>query len=349
MTTNDEAEVANSVDYILEIGLSYWSGKTLMAAVELGLFSELAREPLDAESLRSRLRLHPRLARDFFDALVSMGLLKRENGRYHNTAVANTYLDRAKPDTYAGGMLEVANSDWYRLWDKFPKALRTGKPQSGLVRSKSGKASPYDKLYSDTERLRRFARAMQGGSLAAAAALVDRFPWKEYQTVTDIGCASGAVLAQQLRHHPHLTGIGFDLPSLGPVFQETAERDGLSDRMSFVGGDFFVDPLPPAEVVMIGHVLCNWEVETRQLLLRKAYERLPTGGAVVVYDMLIDEERQESTRALVVSLMLMLQSATASHYTGGECEAWMTDAGFKDLRIEHLAGPEWMVVGIKRS
>lgn len=346
MASNSDAEAA-TVDDILEIGLSYWTGKTLMAAVELGLFSELAEQPMDAEALRIRLSLGKRMVEDFFDSLVAMGMLERVDGKYRNAPVAATYLDRNKPESYVGGMLSVANKEWYQLWDHALLGLRTGKAMSDLSRSRSGSKNPYEKLYSDEERKRSFARAMQGGSLGASAALADQFPWKEYQTVVDIGCSSGALLAQQLRTHPHLKGIGFDMPPLAPVVAETAERDGLTDRMSFVGGDFFSDDLPEAEVIVIGHVLCNWGVETRQMLLRKAYESLPKGGAVVVYDMLIDEERRSNTRALVVSVMMMLQSAHAGNYTGEECKGWLAEAGFQDLRVEHLAGPEWMVVGIK--
>src|SRR5215470_16785955 len=95
-----------TADRIMQVGLGFWGSKTLLSAVELGLFTELARSPLDAETLTQRLELHPRGARDFFDALVALGMLKRHEGRYANTPETDQFLDRAKP-SYVGGLLEM--------------------------------------------------------------------------------------------------------------------------------------------------------------------------------------------------------------------------------------------------
>src|SRR5688572_9083842 len=102
-------------DAILQIGLAFWPAKTLLSAIELGLFTELASGPETFEGLRTRLGLHPRSARDFFDTLVALGFLDRHDGRYANTAATGLFLDRNKP-SYVGGILEMANARLYRFW-----------------------------------------------------------------------------------------------------------------------------------------------------------------------------------------------------------------------------------------
>src|SRR5690242_19219678 len=114
---------------IMQLGLGFWGSKTLLSAIELGLFTELAKGPLETKALTKRLNLHPRSARDFFDALVALGMLRRTGTRYTNTPDTALFLDRAKP-SYIGGMLEMANARLYRFWGSLTEALRTGKPQN---------------------------------------------------------------------------------------------------------------------------------------------------------------------------------------------------------------------------
>ncbi|GGM71611.1 hypothetical protein GCM10012275_47580 [Longimycelium tulufanense] len=329
---------------IIQRGLGFWSAKVLLAAVELGVFTELARQPLDAAELRSRLGVHERGARDFFDALVSFGLLDRDDEQYRNTQATQVFLNRNQPETYIGGLFEVADQYWYRSWENLVTALRTGVPQNNTAK---GTTDPFQVLYADPARVRQFQRAMTGGAMPASMALVERFPWTRYRTVADVGCAEGALLGRLLRRYPHLTGVGFDLPPVAPTFQETAARLGLTDRMRFVDGNFFTDSLPPADVVVYGHVLHDWDLDGKRLLLGKAYDVLPVDGVVVIYETLIDDERRRSTAGLLMSLHMLLESPGGFDYTGADCMRWLDEAGFHDCRVEHLAGPDWMIVGTK--
>ncbi|WP_082126571.1 methyltransferase [Allosalinactinospora lopnorensis] len=335
---------ADSPGRIVQTGLAFWQAKTLHTAVELRLFTELAAAgPLDAGQLRTRLGLHGRGLRDFLDGLVSMGLLEREDGRYHNLPGPDAFLDEAKPDGFIGGLLEVASQQWWQPWSRLGEALRTGERQNNV----HGGEDPFTALYSDPERARRFQRAMTGGSTGSIAALIDRLPWSEHRTVADVGCSEGALLSRVLRAHEHLTGIGFDLPVVEPLFGETVAEAGLGDRLSFQAGDFFADPLPQADLIVFGHVLHDWDLETKRMLLRKAYEALPDGGRVVVYEALIDDGRRHNTFALMMSLHMLVESSGGFDYTGADCRGWMAEAGFRNCYVQHLAGPESMIVGIK--
>lgn len=232
---------------ILDLGHAYWGSKTLLSAVELGMFSELAKGPLDGETLRERLGLAPRSARDFFDALVALGMLQREGDRYSNTPETDLFLDHAKP-SYIGGMLEMSNARLFGLWGSLTDSLRTGKPQN---EAKTG-GDFFGALYQNPDRLRQFLHAMTGISMGSAQAIAHAFPWDMHRTFIDIGCAEGGLPVQVALAHPHLSGGGFDLPAVEPAFTEHVASFGLGDRSRFHPGDFFTDPLPQADVLVSG-------------------------------------------------------------------------------------------------
>jgi len=328
----------------MQLGLGFWGSKTLLSAVELGLFTELAKEnSLDAETLSERLMLHPRSARDFLDALVALGMLERDGDRYANTTETDLFLDRAKP-SYIGGILEMANARLYPFWGSLTEALRTGQPQN---EAKGGGEDFFAAIYADPARLKGFLEAMSGISLGAAIAIANKFPWWQYETFVDVGAAQGGLPVQVALAHEHLSGGGLDLPPVGPVFEEYVDSHGLGDRLRFYPGDFFRDPLPAADVLVMGHILHDWDLEGKRMLLAKAYETLPEGGALIVYDAVIDDDRSENAFGLLMSLNMLIETPGGFDYTGADCASWMREAGFRETRVEHLVGPDSMVVGIK--
>jgi SAM-dependent methyltransferase len=336
------ASAAITPERILNFGLGFCGPKALLSAVEMGLFTELARGPLDAATLASRLSIHERGARDFFDLLVALGLLERENGRYSNTPEADVFLDRAKPG-YVGGLLEMANTRLYPLWISLSEALRTGKPQNEAAHS----SDTFAELYDDPARLRQFLGAMTGLSLPAAKAMAAQFPWGECKTFADIGCAQGALPVEVALAQNHVTSIGFDLPQVEPIFSEYAGRFGLNGRVRFAPGNFLEDELPKADVLAMGHILHDWDLETKRMLIAKAHRALPKGGALIVYECMIDDERRERVSGLTMSLNMLLETPGGFDFTGADCSAWMREAGFQHTTVAHLAGPEHMVVGLK--
>jgi 2-polyprenyl-3-methyl-5-hydroxy-6-metoxy-1,4-benzoquinol methylase len=322
--------------------MSFWTAKTLLSATQLGLFTELANGPLELETISTRLNLHPRSARDFLDALVALGLLERKEGLYTNTAETDLFLDREKP-TYAGGLLELAETRLYPVWGSLTEALHTGLPQNEAKQV----SSYYANLCSDRERLRTFLHAMIGLSLDTSREIAKRFAWKRYRTFVDIGGAIGALSEQIALAHAHVTGGSFDLPAVGEFCDEYFAARGLCDRLKFYSGDFFEDELPKADVLVMGHVLTNWNLEEKRLLISKAYAALPPGGVLLVYDPLIDEDRSSNAFGLLHSLNMLLVTSGGFAYTGSECSSWMREAGFHDIRVEELTATESMVVGIK--
>ncbi|HEU4685688.1 MAG TPA: methyltransferase [Nitrospira sp.] len=327
---------------ILQLGLGFWGSKTLLSAVELGLFTELGKGPLDADVLTARLKLHPRSAKDFFDALVALGMLKRTGTRYANTPETAQFLDRNKP-SYAGGMLEMANARLYRFWGSLTEGLQTGRPQN---EAKTGEDF-FGALYADSHRLEGFLKAMTGLSAASARIIAKKFPWKRYKTFVDVGCAQGGVAVEIALAHKHLRGGGMDLPVVQPIFEAYAKSRGVHQRMQFHPGNFFKDPLPSADVLIMGHILHDWNLEEKMLLLEKAYEALPAKGALIVHESLIDDGRKTNAFGLLMSLNMLIETPGGFDYSGADCRRWMKDAGFTRTKVERLAGPDGMVIGVK--
>jgi hypothetical protein len=328
---------------ILQTGLAFWPAKTLLSAIEMGLFTELAHGPETFDRLSARIGLHPRSARDFLDTLVALGFLTRDGGRYANTVETSLFLDRSKP-SYVGGILEMANHRLYPFWGHLTEALRTGLPQNEM---KSGGPGMFETLYAEPARLQQFLAAMTGISHGANLTIARAFPWKDYRTFVDVGTAQGDLASQVALANPALQGIGFDLPEVAPIFESYTAQVGVADRVRFVAGDFFNDPLPGADVVMMGHILHDWDLPTKKMLIGKAFDAIPEGGALIVYESIIDDDRSKNAFALMMSLNMLIETTGGFDYTGADCSGWMKEAGFSSTSVVPLVGPDSMVVGRK--
>ena len=333
---------APTPDHILQTGLGFWASKTLLSAVEMEVFTELAKGPETLDALTGRLGLHPRSSHDFLDALVALGFLERQDGHYSNTPSTDLFLDKHKP-SYIGGVLEMANKRLYPHWSRLTIALRTGERQS----EDPGADDVFAAIYADPTRLKGFLRAMTGISRGANLAIASKFPWSRYKTAADCGTAQGDLIVQVALKNPHLSGIGFDLPEVAPIFEEYVEANGLSSSVKFRAGSFFTDPLPKVDVIMMGHILHDWNLDEKKMLIRKAYEAIPEGGAFIAYDAVIDDERNKNAFGLLMSLNMLIETPGGFDYTGAACIDWMKETGFREARVEHLVGPDSMIVGIK--
>jgi len=332
-----------SADRIEQVAFGFMASKVLFSAIELGLFTELAKESMDAVEIQKRCGLHPRGVRDFLDTLAAVGMLERRGEVYSNTSETDFYLDRAKP-TYIGNYVEISSLREYQLFDKVSEALRTGEPQNEI---KSEDEDWVDAMYRTPERLRFFLRGMTGHSLPSAMAIARKFPWEKYRTFADIGTAEGCLPVQVAMAHPHLMGEGFDLPTVRPFFEEYVASFRLQDRIKFRIGDFFKDSLPAADILVMGMILHDWNLDMKMTLLKKAHDVIPRGGALIVYDHVIDDERRKNVNGLLMSLLMLVETQGGFDYTGEDCCKWMREAGFSETHVEQLTGVESMVVGIK--
>lgn len=311
---------------IIELGTSFWAAKTLLTAVEIGLFTELGSGPASEERLRAELGLHPRPARDFLDALVALDMLERENGQYRNTAATSYFLDENK-ETYLGGWMRQASKHLFRAWSGLTESLRTGKPYIGW-----DSQDFFERLYEDMDERRSFIAAMDAWTTHIAAELAGGLDWSAYGTFVDVGGARGNLPACLVKTNPHLRGTVFDRPEIAELFDEHMQRKGTADRIRFVTGDFFTQPLPAADVLIFGHILHDWDDQQRAALVRKAYEAVNPGGIVVIYDRMIDDERRTHKVGLLGCLNLLVVTPGGSEYTVADCRRYATEAGFVSTR-----------------
>jgi hypothetical protein len=332
---------------ILEVGRGFMSAKVLLAAVKLRLFDALAGGPLTGAELCARLGLHPRAVPDFPDALLALGLLAREGdgpgARYENTPEAARFLVRSS-EAYMGGILEMYNDRLFRFWADLEEALRTGRPQNEV---KHAGASMFEELYREPARLEQFMAAMSGISRRNFMALAERFDFAPYQTLCDVGGAAAELSCAVAPRHPHLRCVSFDLPVVEPIARAAIARRGLGDRVTTAAGDFFRDPLPRADVITMGMILHDWNLEKKKALIRAVYEALPERGAFVAVEHLIDDARRTNAFGLLMSLNMLVEFGDAFDYTGADFRAWCAEAGFRRFEVLPLGGPASAAVAYK--
>jgi hypothetical protein len=329
---------------ILEQGMAFWSSRVVLTAVEFGLFTELARGPLSAPELMKRFGWHPRAAGPFLDALVGMGLLRRNrSGLYSNSCQAGLFLDRGRP-SYIGGLMELSSKRLYDLWSGLGDLLRTGRPEAEEERREN---EFFSSLYRDPTALREFLVGMTGISSGEATLIATRFPWGRYRTFVDVGAAQGALPVRLALTHPHLTGASYDLPAVGPIFDEYVASFGLTDRLRFIPGDMNDGPLPRSDVICFGHLLHGYGEPKRRELIAKAFAAVPPGGALLVYDAMIDPDRRRNVVGLLSSLNIMLETREGFEATTDQYAGWLREAGFVGVTTRSVIGPTSMVFGHK--
>jgi predicted O-methyltransferase YrrM len=324
---------------IMQVGMGFWASKTLLSAVELELFTRLGGGTMTAAEIAEALALHERAVPDFPDALVALRLLDREGDGstavYRNTDAGAAFLDKASP-AYIGGMLEMSNARLYRFWGDLTEALRTGEPQNEIKHT--GKAV-FEELYRDEDRLEQFMNAMAGISAGPFQALAEKFVFSEYETLCDVGGATGQLSIILADRNPHLRCTTFDLPAVEPIAKRTIEAAGLSDRVETISGDFFGQPLPKADIITMGMILHDWNLARKRQLVEAAYDALPEGGAFIVIENIIDDARRENAFGLLMSLNMLIEFGDAFDFTGADFAEWCKHAGFRKVDVLPLAGP----------
>lgn len=338
---------APTPDRILQIGTGFLASKLVLSAVELGLFTLLAKGPATGQAVEQALRLHPRATFDFLDALLALGLLDRDGdgpqALYRNTAETAIFLDREKP-SYIGGILEMANARLYRFWGDLTPALRTGQPQNEI---KHNGRPLFEELYADPTRLEQFMDAMSGISLGNFVAFADSFDFSRYSSLTDIGGATGQLASLVAARHPHMVCASYDLPVVRPIAAQRVAQRGLTERVTLGDIDFFTDEFPKADIITMGMILHDWNLANKKMLIAKAFRALPPGGALVAIENIIDDARRQNAFGLLMSLNMLIEFGDAFDFTGADYRGWCLEAGFSRVEILPLGGPASAAIAYK--
>ena len=333
--------------HIMQTATAFWPSKVLLTAVELDLFSVLGEGAMAAPALGQALGLHPRGWYDFFDALVALKFLHRDgdgpDARYRNTPETGAFLNKHSP-AYIGGLAEMLNARLFGFWNDLGVALKTGKPQN---ETRDGGAGLFEALYADEARLGQFLQAMTGFQAGNFKVLAETFDFARYQTVCDVGGALALLSRIVGQRHPHLHFSSFDLPAVAPHAEKQVQAAGMQDRIRIVSGDFFQDALPAADVVTMGNILHDWNLEGKKHLIAKAYAALPVDGALIAIENVIDDARRENAFGLLMSLNMLIEFGDAFDYTGQDFRSWCSEAGFSRFELIPLAGPTSAVIAYK--
>jgi hypothetical protein len=332
---------------IMQIGMGFWASKTLLTAVNMSLFTHLAKGELSGQDIKEKLELQDRGLYDFLDTLVALGFLKRsglkKTSTYSNAEDTDLFLDKNKP-SYVGGMLEMANNRLYPFWNDLEEGLKTGKPQN---ETKTGGAPIFEALYADEQKLREFLKAMGGIQMGNFMMFAKAFDFNNYKTHCDVGGAGGYLATQVAINNEHMSCVSFDLPPVEPVVLENIEMMGLSDRVSAQSGDFLNDDLPKADVITMGNILHDWGTNDKKMLIKKAYDALPKGGAFVVIENIIDDNRSENAFGLMMSLNMNIETPEGYDFSAADFDGWAKECGFTQITVIPLTGPSSAVIAVK--
>jgi hypothetical protein len=344
-TTTQQPNPSN----IMHIGLGFWASKVLLTAVNAGLFTQLAKKPLSLKEIKALFNWNcmDRHASDFLDTLYALKFLTREGigetAIYSNTDDTDFFLDKEKPG-YIGGILEMANNRLFRFWANLDDAMKTGKLQNEAANQGE---NLFEAIYKSPEKTREFIHAMTGIQVGNFIVFANKFDFSNYKTLCDIG-GSGAMLSIQVAlHNPHITCTNFDLQPVEPVAIENITNFKLNDRIKTANGDFFNDTFPKADVLVMGNILHDWSEERKLILIKKAYDALPEGGAFVAIENVIDNQRSQNVFGLTMSLNMLIETEEGFDYTLSDFENWAKQAGFKTVELIPLAGPSSAAIAYK--
>ena len=332
---------------IIQIGMGFWASKTLLTAVNMNLFTMLAQGERNGKEIQNKLGLHNRSLFDFLDTLVALGFLNRtglkETAMYSNAEDAELFLDKNKL-SYIGGILEMSNNRLYPFWNHLEEGLKTGKPQN---ETKNGGSSVFEAIYANEDSLREFLHAMGGIQVGNFMTFAKGFDFSNYKTLCDIGGAGGNLSAHVAMNNHHMHCTTFDLPPVAPIAKENMTTLKLNERVSVVSGDFFTDNFPKADIITMGNVLHDWGIKDKKMLINKAYQALPDGGALVIIENIIDNDRNKNAFGLMMSLNMLIETDEGFDFTANDFENWATEIGFSQISVMTLTGPSSAVIAIK--
>lgn len=328
---------------ILELIDAFRRSKTMFAAVALGVFEALDPGPLSTESLAARLGANGGALERLLDACVAMGLLRKQDNAYVNQPVAATYLCDASPLSMTGYIL-YSNEALFPMWSQLEDAIREGSHR--WAQTFGPQASLFDHFFRTHERRRRFLRGMHGFGQLSSPQVVEVFDLSRFRHLADLGGATGHLALAACKRYPQLRATVVDLEPVIAMAREYAETAPLGDRIKLVIGDFFRDELPPADLYAVGRILHDWSEQKIRVLLQKIHGALPAGGALLIAEKLLDEDKSGPLAAHLQSLN-MLVCTEGRERTLTEYATLLRDSGFVAVEGRRTGAPLDAVLATK--
>ncbi|MCU0245723.1 MAG: acetylserotonin O-methyltransferase [Bryobacter sp.] len=320
---------------ILELIEAFRRSKTMFAAVSLGLFDRLADEPADGATLSRELAIPLDTLERLLDSCVALFLLRRTGGLYRNTEIADAYLRRGSPDSLAGYIL-YSNEVLFRLWANLEDALREGTPRWKQTFQLDGPI--FTSFFRTEEAMRTFLAGMHGFGRLSSPAIVESFDLSGFRRLADLGGATGHLACAACERYPELNAVVFDLPQAIGMAREHVQQSAAASRIELLSGDFFADPLPAADCYALGRILHDWSMEKIDLLLKKIYAALPPGGAILIVEKLLYDDKTGPLGAHMQSLN-MLVCAEGRERSAAEYAEILGGIGFHSVEAKRTGTP----------
>lgn len=323
---------------LLDLATAYQRSRVLFALVEFGLPTMLAGADQTSEEIARRLQIHPRAADRLLHAGVALGLLEKVEGRFRNAPLADEFLIKGKQG-YLGEQILLYDRASYPLWSELVPKLREWQPNE-----------TEDEMPQEEDQGPESLSAMHNLALLTARALGLAYDFSRYQRMLDLGGGTGAMSVGICERYPQLRAIVFDLPHIIDVARDFIRESDLSERIETRTGNFKEDDLPTGfDVALLANLLSVASEETNRELLRKLYEQLPDGGAVILSGWILDDSRTGPLIPVLFCLEDINWGAPDVERTAATYERWLTEAGFVEIRREMYYPPTSMIVGRKRG
>ncbi len=330
---------------LMQMISGFWVSKALASAIDLDLFTKLSGRGGDVKQVSKLLGLHPRPAEMLISACAALGLLEKRGKQFYNSSLSEEYLVKGKPH-YFGGVVSLLDQRLYLPWNKLKEALRTNRAQTWEDHS-----GIFEQISSNPEKQRLFTEGMHSFSVHSGRALAEAFDFSPYTQLLDVGGASGAYCIEAIRCYPNLRAVVFDLPEPLQIAKEKISESGYSDRIKLHIGDFFKDELPKgSDVILLSMILHDWSSETNLKILRKCYNGLPSGGVVIVSELMMDNDKTGPVPAALMSLNMLIETEGGRNYTWSEYIEWLMKIGFKNIKRVNIESPgaNGILIGYKR-
>jgi acetylserotonin N-methyltransferase len=328
---------------VLDLLTAFRRSKTMFAAIALGVFDRLERGPSTLPELAADLKCDANALQSLLGGCVCLQLVTRQGDRYANTATASVYLTSAGPQRLTG-YARYSNTALWKLWGHLEDAVREGTHRWPQAFGWDGPI--FDHFFRTEADLREFLMGMHGQGLLSSPAVVQAFDLSRFRVLADLGGATGHLTVAACRHYAQLRGIIFDLPGTQAMAREYVETEGMTGRIELIAGDFFKDALPPADLYAVGRIVHDWSEDKIRRLLRRICDALPSGGALLIAEKLLDDDRAGPPWAVFQSLNMLI-CTEGKERTLAEYEALLREAGFNRVEGRRTATPLDAVLAVK--
>jgi hypothetical protein len=347
-------------DPIFQMATGFWASKTLMAAVELEVFSKLSGKSANINQLQNLLETENRPTEAFITALVSLGLIEKtrtnapDGGEIHysNSQLADIYLDKSKPSNYMGDFITMLDKQSYRRWDKLPQSVKTNKPIEDIEGGRGAAGSMFDQARSNQaiEQMQVFTRAMYGVSVGPAIALTKIFDFSNYKKLMDIGGGSGVYAIEVVKENPKMFATLLDLGPACAVANEYIKQFSLENKIQTKVLDYFNQELPrDCDVALLSHIIHLYDEQKARVLLKRVYDSLPSEhGIIIISEWLLNDEKTGPVPSAMMNLNMIVELERGRNYSFAEISKMLTEVGFKSIEKRPLAGPAEIVIGYKK-